>query len=73
MKLNYELSKLDACNREFEHFLNKFIEVLNKHATMKKKYLRANQGEFKPKGLYKAIMTRSRLREREKVPEREKC
>ena len=40
---------------------------------MKKKYLRANQGEFKPKGLYKAIMTRSRLRERGKVPEREKC
>ena len=61
-ELDYELSKLDACNLEFEHFLNTFIEVLNKHAPVKKKYLRANQGEFMPKELNKAIMTRSRLR-----------
>ena len=56
-ELDYELSKL-----EFEHFLNIFIEILNKHAPVKKKYLRANQGEFMSKELNKAIMTRSRLR-----------
>ena len=61
-ELDYELSKLDVCNLEFEHFLNIFIEILNKHAPIKKKYLRANQGEFMSKELNKSIMTRSRLR-----------
>ena len=61
-ELDYELSKLDVCNLEFEHFLNIFNKVLNKHASMKKKFLRANQGEFLTKDLNKAIMTRSRLR-----------
>ena len=61
-ELDYELSKLDVCNLKFEHFLNIFIEVLNKHAPIKMKYLRANQEEFMSKDLNKAIMTRSRLR-----------
>ena len=61
-ELDYKLSKLDVCNLEFEHFLNIFIETLNKHAPIKKKYLRANQGEFISKELNKSIMTRSRLR-----------
>ena len=60
-ELYYELSKLDVCNLELEHFLNIFIEILNKHVPLKKKYLRANQGEFMSKGLNRAIMTRSRL------------
>ena len=63
-ELDYELSKLDVCNLELEHFLNIFIEILNKHASIKKKYLRANQGELMSKELNKAIMTRSRLRNR---------
>ena len=61
-ELDYELSKLDVCNLELEHFLNIFIEILNKHVPIKRKYLRANQGEFMSKELNKAIMTRSRLR-----------
>ena len=56
-ELDYELSKLDVCNLEFEHFLNIFIEILNKHVPINKKYLRANQGEFMSKELNKAIMT----------------
>ena len=35
-ELHYELSKLDVCNLESEQFLNIFIEVLNKHAPVKK-------------------------------------
>ena len=62
MELDCELSKLDVCNLEFEHFLNIFIETLNKHAPTKKKCLRANQGEFMSKELNKPIMTRFRLR-----------
>ena len=54
-ELYYELSKLDACNLKFEHLFNIFSEVLNKHATMKKKYLRANQGQFLRKELNKEL------------------
>ena len=49
-------------NIEYYHFLNIFIYILNKHAPMKQKYLRANQGRFMTKDLYKAIMKCSRLR-----------
>ena len=62
MELDYELSKSDVCNLEFEHFLNVFNENLNKCSPMKKKFLKANQGEFKE--LNKATMTRCRLRNR---------
>ena len=47
---------------EYQHILNIFIEILNEHASMKQKYLRANQGKFKTKNLHKAIMKRFRLR-----------
>ena len=54
--------KHDLGNMEYQQFLNIFIEILNKHAPMKQKYLRANQGRFLTKDLQKAIMKRSRLR-----------
>ena len=44
-----------------QHLLNIFIEILNKHAPMKQKYLRANQGRFMTKDLHKVIMKRSRF------------
>ena len=50
------------CNMEYQDFLNIFINILNKHAPMKQKYLIANQGRFMTKDLHKAIMKRSRLR-----------
>ena len=46
---------------EYQHFLNMFIEVLNKHGPIKRKYLRANQRGFTTKDLHKAIMKHSRL------------
>ena len=39
-----------------------FIEPLNKHAPMKKKYIRANHANVVIKSLRKALMQRSRLR-----------
>ena len=36
-EVDYDLSKLDVSNLEFEPFLSTFIEVLKKHAPMKKK------------------------------------
>ena len=61
-ELDNEMLKRDLGNMEYQHFLNIFIEILNKHAPMKQKYLRANQGRFMTKDLHKAIMKRSRLR-----------
>ena len=61
-ELDNEILKHDINNIEYQHFLNIFIEILNKHAHMKIKYLRANQEKFMTKGLHKAIMKRSRLR-----------
>ena len=42
-------------------FTKIFIETLNKHVRIKKKYIRANHANFVTKGLRKAIMLRSRL------------
>ena len=39
-----------------------FLKVLNKHAPIKTKYLRANHSTFVTKELSKAIMLRSKLR-----------
>ena len=43
-------------------FLNVFKKVFDIHAPIKKRYIRANQGPFMNKALQKAVMTRSRLR-----------
>ena len=43
-------------------FTKIFIDTLNKHAPIKKKYIRANDANFVTKALRKAIMLRSRLR-----------
>ena len=43
-------------------FTKIFIEVLNKHAPIKKKYIRANHAKFVTKSLRKTTMLRSRLR-----------
>ena len=61
-ELDNEMLKHHLGNMEYQHFLNIFIEILNKHAPMKQKYLRANQGIFMTKDLHKAIMQRSKLR-----------
>ena len=60
-ELENEILKHDISNIEYQYFLNIYIEILNKHAPMKIKYLRANQGKFMTKGSYKAIMKCSRL------------
>ena len=49
-------------SRNIEFFKNIFLKVLNKHAPIKTKYLRANHSPFVTKELSKAIMLRSKLR-----------
>ena len=61
-ELDNEMTKHDLGNMKYQHFLNIFIDILNKHSPIKQKYLRANQERFMTKDLHKVIMERSRLR-----------
>ena len=48
-ELDNEILKHEINNIEYQHFLNIFMEILNKHAPMKVKYLRENHGKFMKK------------------------
>ena len=56
------LSTFGFRNISCEVFENLFMCILNEHAPMKKRYIRANNAPFMNKELCKAIMTRSRFR-----------
>ena len=45
----------------YESFETDFIEVLNKYASLRKKFLRANHAPYITKTLRKAVMDRSQL------------
>ena len=64
-----DLKNTINANREFStshfsHFQEMFLVVLDRHAPIKKKFLRANEVPYMTKALKKAIMTRSRLENR---------
>ena len=60
--LNNELMKIDINNAKLKEFNNFFKKVLDKHASRKQKYIRANNSNYITKALRKEIMRRSRLR-----------
>ena len=62
IELDKELAKIDLNNAEIAEFHNEFLSVLNKHAPIKYKYIRANNSSYMTKSLRKEIMLRSRLR-----------
>ena len=45
-----------------DEFVKIFMDIFNRHAPLKQKYVRANQGPFMTKELRKALMIRSKLR-----------
>ena len=53
---------MDASNTNYGAFEAAFDKVLNKHAPLKKKYVRANDVPFMTKALRKAVILRTRLR-----------
>ena len=66
---NIDHSKEDLDNNlnnnsitEYYHFQNIFLEILHKHAPIKKKILRFNDSPFMTKALRKAVMHRSKLK-----------
>ena len=56
------LHEEDVNINQLEKFLNVFKKVFHIHAPIKKRYIKANQDPFMNKTLQKAVMTRSRLR-----------
>ena len=62
IELLHELNNNDIYGMNYSEFENIFMNILNRHAPLRKKYLRANNAPFMNKPLSKAIMVRSRLR-----------
>ena len=63
-ELNNELLNIDINNAELLEFTSTVLSVLDKHARIKRKYIRANNSAFMAKKLRAAIMTRSKLRQK---------
>ena len=61
MELENALLKCDINDIDYDNFIKTFLTVLDKHAPIKQKYLRANHANFVTKQLRKAIMKRSKL------------
>ena len=58
------LNNMNEKDSNYERFESIFVELINQHAPMKRKYVRANNAPFMNKLLLKAAMTRTRLRNR---------
>ena len=61
IELENALLKYDITSIDYDNFIKTFLTVLEKHAPIKKQYLRANYVNFVTKQLRKAIMKRSKL------------
>ena len=51
----------DATNENYNFITDKFVNIVNRHAPLKKKTLRNNQAPFLTKELRKEIYTRSKI------------
>ena len=69
------LNEMNNNDANFSEFNDRVETVLNEHAPIKKKYIRANDGPFMTKALWKAIYTRISLRNRynKKNPRKLEC
>ena len=62
--MNNELLSIDNNKAELAQFTNTALSILDKHAPIKRKYIRANDSAFMTKDLGEAIMQRSKLRQK---------
>ena len=62
IELDKELAKIHLNNAELDKFHDEFLSVLNKHAPIKYKYIRASNSSYITKSARKEILLRSRLR-----------
>ena len=63
-ELKNELLNIDINNAQLFKFTSTVLSVLDKHAPIKRKYIRANNSAFMTKELRAAIMQRSKLRQK---------
>ena len=61
-ELENELKKIGSLTLNYDIFKNVCMDAINKHAPLKRKYIRANHAEYMDKELRQAIMKRSKLR-----------
>ena len=61
-KSRSDISKFDFGASDLESFKNTIFCIFNKHVPIKRKYIRANEAPFMTKKMHKAIMKRSKLR-----------
>ena len=62
--LREELRRIEPSDLNYSSFETTFDKALGKHAPIKKKYVRANDKPFMTRALRKAVMLRTRLRNR---------
>ena len=63
-EISFNLTKHNLQELTLEAFISMLKTVFEKHAPLRKKYLRANHSKFVTKELSKSIMLRSKLRKR---------
>ena len=63
-ELNNKLNEVSPEDIGYDTFQNIFMDVLNRNGKVKKKYIRANNAPFMTRSLTKAIMNRSRFKNR---------
>ena len=61
-KFRSDICKMNLNTTDLEGFMKTVFHIFNKHAPIKRKYIRANEAPFMTKDLHKAIMKRSKLR-----------
>ena len=61
-ELNHYLSRINLFHISNDDYVSLVMEVFNRHAPLKQKYVRANDSPFVTKNLRKEHMKRSRLR-----------
>ena len=65
-ELENEFKKIELLTLNYDIFKNVCMDAINKHAPLKRKYIRANHAQYMDKELSQAIMKRSKLRKRGK-------
>ena len=61
-KFRSDIFKINLNTTDPEGFMKTVFHIFNKHAPIKRKYIRANEAPFMTRDLHKAIMKRSKLR-----------
>ena len=61
-QLNASLNNLNDVDNTYDNFKNTFIQLLDRHAPMKKKFIRGNNAPFMNKTLSQAFQHRSKMK-----------